>query len=106
MRHWDGRLARLFRALIACTVLLFAAQSGAAVVEPARDVSAWVVLSRVPAAAPASVLQRARAPRSLIPRLEPLAPPQEPELAQRRAAAARAAPDERYLYLDLQTLRC
>jgi hypothetical protein len=113
MRRWDQRLARLIRALMACTVLLFAAHGAAFAVEPVRDVSAWLAVRGVPANPSPRVAQRVTA-RSVasaaVQRTQQNARAgSEPRLALGRSPApraARATADDRYLYLDLQTLRC
>jgi hypothetical protein len=113
MRRWDRWLGRALRALIACTVLLFAVPSSPLSVEPLRDVSAWQASSRATLAgsrgaeaapgaeqAPsASLPRRASAARAAALPAEGRAPGGAP-------LAARVAPDQRYLYLALQTLRC
>jgi hypothetical protein len=106
MRRWDQTLARLIRVLIACLVLSFAAPASALVVEPVRDLSAWLARDRV--ATPASVADPS-APAS--PAARELAGLTAERAAERRAPfppppAPRAVADQRYLYLDLQTLRC
>ena len=108
MTRWDRRLARLLRALIACTVLLFAAQlaAGSAVAfGPARDVSAWVAYGRVASIAAAPVVSRVSL-RQVRP-VPVQAEPSTAERLQRAAPLAAAAPsDERHLYLELLTLLC
>jgi hypothetical protein len=112
MRRWDERLARLIRALMACTVLLFAANGPAFAVEPVRDVSAWLAVCRVPVESPPRVAQpaavRSAAAQSAIVQRALRHPSygSEPRVARRAPRAARTAADDRYLYLDLQTLRC
>jgi hypothetical protein len=115
MQHWDLRLVRLFRALIACTVLLFAAHAPLAAVEPVRDVSAWLAASRVRVVAPAPAAPRSSASssRASVSRASASSAQRawvpfrsEPGGVLAAPSAARAAHDERYLYLDLQTLRC
>lgn len=106
MGRWDRRLARLLRALLACTVLLFAAQGSALAVEPVRDVGAWVALSRAPTAParPASAVHAARREPAgaASATLCGVACLQSPPPALTAAAPG----DQRYLYLYLQTLRC
>lgn len=105
MGPWDRRLARLLRALIACTVLLFAAQGGAMALEQVRDTSAWLARSAVGRAAAASVAQPVPASRlrRTAAQVAVVARAQHPVSTP---LAGRAAADERYLYLALLTLRC
>jgi hypothetical protein len=113
MRRWDQRLARLIRALMACTVLLFAAHGPVFAVEPVRDVSAWLAVRQAPMGA-APRMARAGAVRSrasvAVQRARQSAPlGSVPRMAlgrSRTPIAARSVLDDRYLYLDLQTLRC
>ncbi|MEY2934357.1 MAG: hypothetical protein RL033_5106 [Pseudomonadota bacterium] len=97
---------------MACTVLLFAAHGPAFAVEPVRDVSAWLAVCRVPVGSPPRMAQpaagTAAAAQSATVQRAPRHAPygSEPRVERRAPRAARAAADDRYLYLDLQTLRC
>lgn len=103
MRRSGRRLARLLRVLLACLVLALATTGSRAASDPVRDVSAWVTAGRVATAAPASPGPAARSGSAGT---EPSPPAPGGVQLQRASLAAAAASDERYLYLELQLLRC